>query len=73
MINHILLTIKKREARRYFVTYLGGKMAGLGLVVAVQKNVFRVYVQPVGTAGSGAPVPIPTTGAEQMVSPAFMP
>ena len=45
----------------------------LGLVVAVQKNVFRVYVQPVGTAGSGAPVPIPTTGAEQMVSPAFMP
>jgi len=45
----------------------------LGLVVAVQKNVFRVYVQPVGSAGSGAPVPIPTTGAEQMVSPAFMP
>src|SRR5881397_2791880 len=45
----------------------------LGLVVAVQKNVFRVYVQPVGSAGSGAPVPILTTGAEQMVSPAFMP
>jgi len=45
----------------------------LGLVVAVQKNVFRVYVQPVGSAGNGAPVPIPTTGAEQMVSPAFMP
>jgi WD40 repeat protein len=45
----------------------------LGLVVAVQKNVFRVYVQPIGAAGSGAPVPIPTTGAEQMVSPAFMP
>jgi hypothetical protein len=45
----------------------------LGLVVAVQKNVFRVYVQPVGTGGGGAPVPIPTTGAEQMVSPAFMP
>ena len=59
----------------------GGREAGvaepvgdlLGLVVAVQKNVFRVYVQPVGAAGSGAPVPIPTTGAEQMVSPAFMP
>jgi len=32
-----------------------------------------VYVQPVGAAGSGAPVAIPTTGAEQMVSPAFMP
>ena len=45
----------------------------LGLVVGVQKNVFRVYIQPVGAAGSGAPVPIPTTGAEQMVSPAFMP
>jgi len=45
----------------------------LGLVVAVQKNVFRVYVQPVGSSGSGAPVPIPTTGAEQMTSPAFMP
>jgi uncharacterized protein YjdB len=44
----------------------------LGLVVAVQKNVFRVYVQPVA-GGAGAPVPIPTTGAEQMVSPAFMP
>jgi uncharacterized protein YjdB len=43
----------------------------LGLVVAVQKNLFRVYVQPV--AAGGAPVPIPTTGAEQMVSPAFMP
>jgi len=48
----------------------------LGLVVAVQKNTFRVYVQPVavgGAAGMGAPVAIPTTGAEQMVSPAFMP
>lgn len=49
----------------------------LGLVVAVQKNLFRVYVQPVGVGGGGtgggAPVPIPTTGAEQMVSPAFMP
>jgi uncharacterized protein YjdB len=45
----------------------------LGLVVAVQKNVFRVYVQPVGANGAGAPVAIPTTGAEQMVTPAFMP
>ena len=43
----------------------------VGLVVAVQKNTFRVYVQPVGA--SGAPVAIPTTGAEQMVSPTFMP
>jgi WD40 repeat protein/Big-like domain-containing protein len=54
-----------------FTVSPGGDL--LGLVVAVQKNVFRVYVQPVGSAGSGAPVPIPTTGAEQMVSPAFMP
>src|SRR5690348_3820132 len=49
----------------------------LGLVVAVQKNTYRVYVQPVaagaGAAAAGAPVAIPTTGAEQMVSPAFMP
>jgi len=44
----------------------------LGLVVAVQKNVFRVYIQPIGASG-GAPVAIPTSGAEQMVSPAFMP
>ncbi|HKW41313.1 MAG TPA: Ig-like domain-containing protein [Gemmatimonadales bacterium] len=54
-----------------FAVSLGGDL--LGLVVAVQKNTFRVYVQPVGTGGGGAPVPIPTTGAEQMVSPAFMP
>src|SRR5216110_1737379 len=44
----------------------------LGLVVAVQKNVFRVYIQPIGASG-GAPVAIPTSGAEQMVFPAFMP
>ena len=43
----------------------------LGLVVAVQKNVLRVYIQPIGAGG--APVAIPTSGAEQMVSPAFMP
>jgi Tol biopolymer transport system component len=58
-----------------FAVSAGGDL--LGLVVAVQKNVFRVYVQPVGAGGGGggggAPVPIPTTGAEQMVSPAFMP
>ncbi|HEX4601723.1 MAG TPA: Ig-like domain-containing protein [Gemmatimonadales bacterium] len=44
----------------------------VGLVVMVQKNVYKVYIQPVGPGG-GAPVAIPTTGAEQMVSPAFMP
>jgi uncharacterized protein YjdB len=41
----------------------------LALVVSVQKNVSRAYIQPVG----GAPVPLPATGAEQMASPAFMP
>src|SRR5256885_6610560 len=45
----------------------------LGLVVAVQKSVFKVYIQPIGAGGGGAPVVIPTTGAEQMASPAFMP
>jgi len=44
----------------------------VALVVGVQKNVFKVYIQPVGPGG-GAPVPLPTTGAEQMVAPAFMP
>jgi uncharacterized protein YjdB len=52
-----------------FAVALAGDL--LGLVVAVQKNVFKVYVQPVGAGG--APVAIPTTGAEQMVSAAFMP
>ena len=46
----------------------------IALVVNVQaggKPFYRVYVQRVGTA-AGA-VPVPTTGAEQMVTPAFMP
>jgi Tol biopolymer transport system component len=46
----------------------------LALVVNVQaggKPFYRVYIQPVGTAGGA--VPVPTTGAEQMVTPAFMP
>ena len=46
----------------------------LALVVNVQaggKPFYRVYIQPVGTGG--APVPLPTTGAEQMMSPTFMP
>jgi uncharacterized protein YjdB len=49
----------------------------VGLVVMVQKNVYRVYIQPVAAGGGagtpGAPVSIPTIGPEQMVSPAFMP
>jgi uncharacterized protein YjdB len=46
----------------------------LALVVNVPvggKPFYRVYVQPVGTAGGA--VPVPTTGAEQMVTPTFMP
>ncbi len=31
---------------------------------------YKVYIQPVG---SGTPVPMPTTGAEQMATPAFLP
>src|SRR2546430_6466856 len=47
----------------------------LALVVAVQKNLFKVYIQPVGSGhgAGGAPVALPTTGAEQMTSPTFMP
>jgi Tol biopolymer transport system component len=51
----------------------------LALVVNVQKNVQKIFLQPVGTGsgagagGAGAPVAIPTTGAEQMVSATFMP
>ena len=58
---------------RDFAASPGGDL--LGLVVAVQKNFYKVYIQPVGQGGGapGAPVPIPTTGTEQMVSPAFMP
>jgi Tol biopolymer transport system component len=46
----------------------------LALVVNVQaggKPVYKVYIQPSGTGG--AAVPLPTTGTEQMVTPAFMP
>jgi Tol biopolymer transport system component len=32
--------------------------------------IYKVYIQPVG---SGTPVPMPTTGVEQMVTPAFRP
>jgi len=51
----------------------------LALVVNVQKNVQKIFLQPVGTGsgagagGAGAPIAIPTTGAEQMVSAPFMP
>src|SRR5438270_394593 len=45
----------------------------VGLAVAGSESVFRVYIQPIGASGGGAPVAIPTSGAEQMLSPAFMP
>jgi len=46
----------------------------LALVVNVQgggKPFYRVYIQPIGSGG--APVPLPATGTEQMITPAFMP
>lgn len=48
----------------------------LGLTVGVLSQgdrgnpIYKVYIQPIG---AGAPVPMPTTGAEQMVTPTFMP
>ena len=58
-----------------FAVSPGGDL--LALVVNVQKNVQKIFIQPVatggGAAGGGAPVAIPTTGAEQMVAATFMP
>ena len=34
MINHLTTTIKDRDSRRYFATYLTGKMIGVSLIVA---------------------------------------
>ncbi|PYO15340.1 MAG: hypothetical protein DMD31_05880 [Gemmatimonadetes bacterium] len=55
----------------------------LALVVNVQKNVSKVFIQPAGQSGGGAggaggaaggaPVAVPTTGPEQVVSATFMP
>ena len=47
----------------------------LALVVNAQPEnrrnpIYKVYIQPVG---SGTPVPMPTTGTEQMVTPTFRP
>jgi len=33
---------------------------------------YKVYIQPVGSGG-GTPVPLPTTGTEQMITPTFRP
>jgi uncharacterized protein YjdB len=51
----------------------GGEL--LALVVNAQPEnrrnpLYKVYIQPVG---SGTPVPMPTTGAEQMTTPTFLP
>jgi len=51
-----------------FAVTPGGDL--LALVVTVGKGLYRIYVVPVG---SGAPVPLPTTGAELMVTPTFLP
>jgi len=51
-----------------FAVTPGGDL--LALVVTVGKGLYRIYVVPVG---SGAPVALPTTGAELMVTPTFLP
>jgi Tol biopolymer transport system component len=56
-----------------FAVSPGGDL--LALVVNAQPEnrrnpVYKVYIQPVG---SGTPVPMPTTGTEQMVTPTFRP
>jgi uncharacterized protein YjdB len=56
-----------------FAASPGGDL--LALVVNAQPEnrrnpIYKVYIQPVG---SGTPVPMPTTGAEQMVTPTFRP
>jgi len=51
-----------------FAVTPGGDL--LALVVTVGKGLYRIYMVPVG---SGAPVPLPTTGAELMVTPTFLP
>jgi hypothetical protein len=38
----------------------------------MQKNFHRRYISPLDSGG-GAAAPIPTPGAEQLVSPALMP
>jgi Ammonium Transporter Family len=43
MITHCVATIRKQEARRYFVKYLTGKMLGIGAVVAVVYGLVWYY------------------------------
>jgi len=54
-----------------FAVSPAGDLLALVVNVGGGKPSYRVYIQPIGT--SGAPVPIPTTGTEQMMTPAFMP
>jgi Tol biopolymer transport system component len=56
-----------------FAVSLSGDL--LALVVNAQPEnrrnpIYKVYIQPIG---SGTPVPMPTVGVEQMVTPAFRP
>ena len=56
-----------------FAVSLSGDLVAL-VVNAQPENrrnpIYKVYIQPVG---SGTPVPMPTTGTEQMVTPTFRP
>ncbi len=56
-----------------FAVSLSGDL--LALVVNAQPEnrrnpIYKVYIQPIG---SGTPVPMPTVGTEQMVTPTFRP
>jgi Tol biopolymer transport system component len=55
----------------YAVSAAGDLLALVVNVPAAGKPFYKLYVQPVGTPGGA--VPVLTTGAEQMVTPAFMP
>ena len=59
------------------LTSFGVSLSGdlVALVVNAQPEnrrnpIYKVYIQPIG---SGTPVPMPTVGAEQMVTPTFRP
>jgi Amt family ammonium transporter len=56
MINHFCATIKKPEARRYFATYLTGKMVGLIGVLAVMIGSFWLIGNVAGASTLGQAV-----------------
>src|SRR5262245_10097644 len=51
MTNHLVATIRKPEARRYFATYLTGKMIGLFAVLAVMFAAVWLFGTQAGALG----------------------